>query len=190
MKPILHVLLAASLVTAPLPAAAGGPIERAIAVHAARLAAEPVAPSGSEQTGVELRWAELGPVIAGQRVTAVLSDGSRITGDAVVVRDDALVLDVKRATGSQAYAGSNAPVPRPVIRTLEIERHGGAGRTLGTVLGVLAGVVIGGWVSAEVADSAGVGIPLFLGIASGITVAGYYAGKQVSKRVTLIRIID
>ena len=189
MKAALNLLLATSLTMAPVPAAATGPLERAIAVHAARLAAEPVARSGGAQAGVELRWAELGPVVSGQRVTVVLSDGSRVTGDAVVVRDDALVLDVKRATGSRAYAGSNAPVPRPMIATIEIERHGGAGRTLGVVLGVLTGVVIGGWVSAEAADSAGVGIPLFLGIASGITVAGYYAGKQMSKRVTVIRIV-
>ena len=189
MKAALTVLLATSLVTAPVSAAATGPLERAIAAHAARLAAEPVARSGVGQPGVELRWAELGPVVSGQRITAVLSDGSRITGDAVVVRDDALVLDVKRSTGSRAYAGSNAPVPRPMITAVEVERQSGAGRTLGVVLGVLTGVVIGGWVSAEVADSAGTGIPLFLGIASGITVAGYYAGKQLTQRVTVIRIV-
>lgn len=187
MSGALHVLIAVSLTAAPVPPPSPGPLERAIAVHAARLAAEPAAPPNAERAGVELRWAELGPVVSGQRVTAVLRDGSRITGDAVVVREDALVLDVKR--GSGAYAGSNAPVPRSSIASIEVERHGGAGRTLGLVLGVLSGVVLGAWISAETADSAGVGIPLFLGVASGITIAGYYAGRQMSKRVTVIRIV-
>ena len=57
------------------------------------------------------------------------------------------------------------------------------------MLGVLTGVVIGGWVSAEAADSAGTGLPLFLGIASGITVAGYCAGKHLTRRVTVIRVV-
>ncbi|MGE3843478.1 MAG: hypothetical protein AB7I50_18050, partial [Vicinamibacterales bacterium] len=89
-----------------------------------------------------LRWSELAPVIVGHRVTAVLTDGSRVTGDALVVRDDALVME---------RAGA---VPRPSIASIEVETHRGAGRPLGIVLGVLAGVVIGGWVSGENADSA------------------------------------
>ncbi len=190
MSGTLHALIAVSLITAPTPTTPPGPIARAAAVHASRLAGD-LAPTPAEaQAGVELRWSELGPVLSGQRVTAVLRDGRRVTGQAVVVRDDALVIDVARATGSRDSAGSQAPVPRAAVATIEVERPGGAGRTLGVVLGMLTGVVLGGWISAESTDSAGVGIPLFLGIASGVTVAGYYAGKQVSRRVTVIRVVD
>ena len=190
MPGTLNALIVVSLIATPIPPPPPGPIQRAIAVHAARHAGE-LAPSPTgAQAGVELRWSELGPVLSGQRVTAVLRDGNRVKGQAVVVRDDALVIDVARATGSRAYAGPQAPVPRAAIATIEIERQGTGGRTLGVVLGVLAGIVLGAWISGETADSAGVGIPLFLGIASGITVAGYYAGKQVSRRVTVIRIVD
>ena len=191
MKSGLSLLLVACLALPSVTVNASGPIERAIAAHAARLAAEPTLAQAPGQPGkaVELRWNELGPVVAGHRVTAVLSDGSRVTGDAVVVRDDALVMDVKRSTGSRAYAEGNAPVPKSAIVLVEVEKQGGAGRTLGTVLGVLAGVVIGAWVSEETADSASTGIPLFLGVASGITLAGYYTGKSLSRQVTVIRIV-
>jgi hypothetical protein len=191
MRSRLSLLLVACLASPCAALNASGPIERAIAAHASRLATAPV-PTDAQRPpdkAVELRWSELGPVVGGRRVTAVLSDGSRVTGDAVVVREDALVMDVRKSTGSGAYAGGNAPVPRSQIALLEIEKYGGAGRPLGIVLGVLAGVVIGGWVTAEATDSAGTGIPVFLGVASGITLAGYYAGKSLSRQVTVIRVV-
>lgn len=195
MSSALTLLLAASLVAAPLPSSASisvppGPLARAVSAHAERLAKAPSPPPVQPAGGIELRWAELGPVLSGQRVTVVLKDGSRVIGDAVIVRDDALVLDVKRVSGSSSYTGNNAPVPRAGVARIEMERHGGAGKTLGVVLGVLTGVVLGGWIAGETADSAGVGIPLFLAIASGLTVGGYYVGKHASRQVTVITVAD
>ena len=187
MKRIVSLLLAAALATM-VPVSAAGPIERSIAAHAARLASSSALVLPPQSPGVALQWSELAPVVVGHRVTAVLTDGSRITGDALVVRDDALVMDVRRSTGTRAYAAGNAPLNKLSIASLEVQKQGG-GRALGIVLGVLAGVVIGGWVSGETADSAAVGIPLFLGIASGITVAGYYAGKAMSTEVTVIKLL-
>lgn len=191
MRRLLTLLLTGGLTAPSVTLGASGPLARALGEESARLVT--VASHASDPTAsgaVELRWAELASVIVGRRVTVVLSDGGRLTGDAVVVRDDALVVDVKRSTGTRAYPGGNAPIARTSIAFLEMEKSGGAGRPLGTVLGVLAGVVIGGWIAGEVADSAGVGIPTFLGVASGFTLAGFYAGKQVSREVTVIRIVD
>jgi hypothetical protein len=56
-------------------------------------------------------------------------------------------------------------------------------------VGVLSGVVLGGYVAAVTADSAGAGIATFLGIASAGTVGGYYVGKRLDKQVTLIKIV-
>ena len=66
---------------------------------------------------------------------------------------------------------------------------GAWGRHLGTVIGVMTGLLVGGYVTGQVADSAGVGIPLFLTLASGMTVAGYYTGRQLDTRVTVIRVV-
>ena len=103
----------------------------------------------------------------------------------MAVRDDALVMDV--AAGSVQRDGT---IARGSVATIRLERsRGGWGRHLGTVIGVLSGVVVGGYVSARAADSAGTGIPLFLGIASAITIAGYYAGRQLDRTTTTIRVI-
>lgn len=56
-------------------------------------------------------------------------------------------------------------------------------------MGVLSGVVLGGYVAAETTHSAGSGIATFLGIASAGTVGGYYVGKGLDRQVTLIKIV-
>jgi hypothetical protein len=149
----------------------------------------PLAPQTSSEasrTGaLSLRWNELAPVIQGQRVAVSLTDGRTVRGEVMAVRDDALVVDISR--GSVPGDGT---IPRASVTTIRLKRTpGGWGRHLGTVLGVLSGLVIGGWVTAETTDSAGTGIPLFLGVASAMTVGGYYAGKQLDQKETVIQVV-
>jgi hypothetical protein len=59
---------------------------------------------------------------------------------------------------------------------------------MGTVVGVLTGLVLGGYTASHT-NSAGAGIPVFLGIASGVSIAGYYTGKELDLRITLIKIV-
>lgn len=56
-------------------------------------------------------------------------------------------------------------------------------------VGVLSGVVVGGYVAATATDSAGAGIPTFLGIAGAASVGGYIIGREVDKRTTLIKVV-
>ena len=51
-------------------------------------------------------------------------------------------------------------------------------------------LVVGRYMAAWPANSAGTGIPAFIGIASGISVAGYFAGREIDRRVTVIRIVE
>jgi uncharacterized protein YcfJ len=108
----------------------------------------------------------------------------------VTVRDEALLLEIKKTSDTVAFPGSSATIPRESITELTVERRRGSwGRNIGTTIGVLTGVVVGGYVAGTVADSAGTGIPMFLGIASGITVGGYYAGRELDTRRTVIRVV-
>jgi hypothetical protein len=152
----------------------------------------PVSAQGKSGGGkpLELKWDELAPMIRGQRIEVTLADSTIVKGEAIAVREDTIVLDVSGSSNPQTYPNGNGSIPRGAVVLVQLERSRGSGaKTLGTVVGVLAGVVIGGYVSATVADSAGVGIPLFLGLASGITVAGYQVGKQMDRQLTTIRVV-
>ena len=169
-----------------------GPVARSIANAAADLAnsAEPAPRNTSASHIIDLRWDELGRVIEGRTVAVTLTDGSLVRGEAIVVRDDALVVDARGASEAHPYSGPNAAIPRSAVQQVKVHRSAGSsGRTLGTVVGVLTGLVVGGYIAGTAADSAGTGIPLFLGLASGITVVGYHAGKQLDTRVTVIRVV-
>jgi uncharacterized protein YcfJ len=144
----------------------------------------------AESRPLELKWGELSPMIKGQQVQLALPDGAAIQGEAIAVREEALVLDVRRTSNAKAYPKGSATIPRASITLIQVERRRGSwGRKLGTVVGVLSGVVLGGYVAAKTADSAGPGIATFLGIASAGTVGGYYVGKELDRRVTLIKIV-
>jgi hypothetical protein len=150
----------------------------------------PLAAQGSGAKPIELKWDELAPMIRGQKVDVTLADSATVHGEAVAVREDTLVLNVAGSSNPQTYPNGNGSIPRGAILLVQVERsRGSGGKALGTVVGVITGVVVGGYVSATTADSAAVGIPLFVGLASGITVAGYQVGKRMDRQVTTIKII-
>src|SRR5215208_122200 len=127
MKSILTIALASSLVVGSVPVAAQG-----------RSGAKPL----------ELKWDELAPMIRGHRVDVTIADGTTVRGEAIAVREDTLVVDVSGSSNSQTYPNGNGSIPRGAISLLEVERSRGSGaKTLGTVVGVIAGVVIGGYIS-------------------------------------------
>lgn len=132
--------------------------------------------SFAESKPVELKWSELAPLIQSRRVELTLVDGAKLKGEAVVVREDSIVL------------GSGS-IPRSSVSLIKLQRTRGSwGRKLGTVIGVLGGLVVGGYVTAVATNSAGAGIPLFLGMASGVTLGGYYIGRGIDYRTTLIKV--
>jgi hypothetical protein len=182
------------------PSAVPGPLAQSAAREAARVAAahdwaggttasdaqDPAATSGA----LELRWNELAPVISGRTITVVAPGGATLTGEVMTVRDDALLLEIKKSSNRAVYPGPSASIPREAVTQLTLERRRGSwGRNMGTIIGVLTGVVVGGYVAGTTADSAGTGIPIFLAIASGITVGGYYVGRAADTQTTVIRVV-
>ena len=144
----------------------------------------------AESKPLELKWTELAPMIAGQRVELALTQGSKVKGDVVVVREDSIVMNVTKVSAAKTYQKGSAVIPRGAIRLIRVENtRGGWGRNLGTTIGVLTGILVGGYVAGTTTQSAGAGIPLFLVIASALTVGGYHAGKRLDVRVVSIRIM-
>jgi hypothetical protein len=146
-------------------------------------------PLSAESKPLQLKWTELAPVVASQQVTLKLSDGGEVTGEAVVVREDTLVLDVRSITGTTQYAKGNATVPRNAIKLIVLTRTRSSwGRSMGTTLGIVTGLGAGG-IAASHTDSPGVGVTLVALVTSGVAVFGYYAGKALDQRTTRITMI-
>jgi hypothetical protein len=144
----------------------------------------------AESKPLELKWSELAPLISNHVVQVSLSTGGTVRGEIVAVRDDSLVIDVRSSSDSKAFPKGSASVPRSSVALLKVERtHGSWGRTIGTTLGVLTGLAVGGYTAGSTADSAGKAIPLFLVVAGGISVAGYFLGRSLDRHVTTIRIV-
>jgi hypothetical protein len=151
-------------------------------------ACQAVAPAQNRPT--ELKWGELAPVIAGHQVQIALPDGAVLKGEAVTVRDDALVMDVKKTSNADAHPKGNATLPRESVTLIQVNRNGGSwGRGLGTTVGVIAGVTLGGYTAATTTNSAGAGVATFTGIASAGAIGGYFAGKEASKKTTFIKVV-
>jgi hypothetical protein len=100
---------------------------------------------GDKAAGVEV--GELASTIQSHQVELTLTGGTRVTGDVAAIRDDAMVLDVKKSSDAKAYPKGNASIPRGSIQLVKLKRSGAWGKTLGTTLGVLSGIVVGGYVA-------------------------------------------
>jgi hypothetical protein len=147
------------------------------------------ASSQAETRPLELKWNELAPTIQGHAVELTLSGGTRVTGDVAAIRDEAMVLDVKKTTDAKAYPKGNAAIPRSSIQLVKLKRSGAWGKTLGTTLGVLSGVVVGGYVAGTTQNDVGPGVAVFLVIASAMSVGGYFLGRSADQRSTTIRVV-
>jgi hypothetical protein len=138
---------------------------------------------------LELKWNELNAAIYGQIVELTLPGAATVKGEVAAVREDGLVLEVKKTSDAKAFPKGNAVIPRSSVILLKLEKRRGTNwRMMGTTLGVLGGVVLGGYIAAKTANSPGSGIAVFLASASAISVAGHLAGRAADKRTTLIRI--
>jgi hypothetical protein len=142
----------------------------------------PLACGGAERVSgkqVELHWSELGPFIAARQIKAVLTNGTYIKGRAIAVNPDALVLDKKGRTS----------IPRESVSTISVtETKGVAGRITLTLVGTLACGAGAGYIGVQAAGSGGLGAAL-AGVTAACGVGGYYAGRAIDRRTTLIKIL-
>ena len=162
-------------------------------LRAALLIAWVIVPAGglAQTTPLELKWNELAPMVTGHTVTLTLTEGTKVKGEAVAVRDDGMLLNISMAV--KGYAKGNGSVPRSSIVSIDLLRTRGSwGRIMGTVIGTLGGMALGAWVDARnnvLNSSVGRVTGTFVGIASAGAVAGYFGGRALDNRVTHIRVV-
>jgi hypothetical protein len=139
---------------------------------------------------MELKWSELAPIISGHNVELLAPGAIRIKGEVVSVREDALVIDVRKTSDPKSYPKGSMSLSRSSVGLLKLNRSRGSwGRGIGTAVGALCGITVGGYLAVMKTNSAGAGIPTFVGISSGITIAGYSLGRVIDKRITEIKVV-
>lgn len=136
--------------------------------------------------GERLYWSELGRVIVEREVSAPLADGKRVQGEVLAVREEGILMHVRK-TSSKQFGRGQQLVPREAVTELKIIRRQGPFKLVGGILGTIGGgaAVVGiGFVTA----GAGA-LPAALLLWPMCGVGGYYAGKAADKRTTVISVM-
>jgi len=137
----------------------------------------------------ELRWHELAAVIVGHVVSIRLPQGELVTGQALAVRDQSLMLDIGKTSDPSRYPKGQASILRASITEVRVLQQRGSGaRILGSVVGALVGVVGGAEIAVHGAHTEAAGVSTFSAVAVACTVGGYYLGRSVDRSWTQLRI--
>ena len=137
----------------------------------------------------EVRWNELATLLVGHQVSVPLGGGVVVEGETLSVREEALMLDIRKTSDASRYPKGQTPIPRASITEVQIMEHRGAGgRILGTVVGALVGMVAGGEMAVHGAHSEAAGVSIFTASAVACTVSGYYAGRSSDRHSTWLRV--
>jgi hypothetical protein len=138
---------------------------------------------------IQLKWTELGAIAIGHDVRLALPGGAVLQGEIEAVRDDSLVMIVAKTSDRKAFPKGQNSIPRASVSVVELKKTGGiSGRVVGTTTGAIGGLTISGEIIGHSNMSEGPAITVFLVATIGTTVAGYFAGRMVDRRVIRIRI--
>ena len=144
----------------------------------------------AESRPIELKWSELESHIRGRKIELVLPDGALLKGEVEAVREDELVLNVKKTSDSKAHPKGNAVIPRASVNLLALKESSGKwGRSVGVTLGALTGITLGSYVAIQNTHSAATGLSTFLTLAGAGTLTGYFIGASLDHRVKHIRVV-
>ena len=137
---------------------------------------------------VQISWEELSALVIDKRISTTLPDGTRLEGEALAVRPEALVLDVQKTSNKKLHSKGQTEVPRLAVSEVRVIRiRGPVMRIIGGFLGGIGGAFATGALG-FVTDSMAVLVPmLLLGIPLA-AVAGYYAGKLADTHTTRLLI--
>ncbi|MEO8049901.1 MAG: hypothetical protein ABI833_05750 [Acidobacteriota bacterium] len=152
------------------------------------LAGQPMATAAPKP--LELTWSELSSKIQGRTIELTLPGGTTVGGEVAVVREESLVLNVRKTSDVKDYPKGSATIPRASVTVLSlIETEGKWGRKMGTGLGTLAGVLAGGFIAGTTAPSPGAGLAMFGAVTGAGSLGGYYLGKSADRKTILIRLV-
>ena len=136
----------------------------------------------AETKAVEIKWSELSSLVTGHAIEFTTKEGVSLKGDVVAVRPEELVLNVRRSSNPKLTPIGGAVIARASLDSFRLVRTRGKwGRSVGTTLGVVSGLTLGGYAAA--------GIATFLVITGAVTVAGHYLGRSADRKTTSFQIV-
>ena len=149
-----------------------------------------LSPAIAGTSKVEVPWDRLSPLILGHTVNLVLPGGTAVTGEVIAVRADSLSMEVRKTSDAKVQPKGSASIPRASVTTLQLtEAKGMGGRVLGVVVGALVGVVAGAEIVAHTSNTEAAAVATFTGVSVAGAVGGYYTGKGVDRKTTIIRVV-
>ncbi len=140
-----------------------------------------------KQNRAELAWNELGDIIVEKTVSTVLPDGTRIRGEVLAVRPDALVMNVQKSSAGRVHPLGQAVISRVGLTELRVIRNKGPVKAAGGVLGAVGSLSAVSYASAAT-ESALVALFGLLFVLPMAIVGGYYLGKLADRHTTVITI--
>ena len=141
---------------------------------------------------VDAKWEELGGLISGKKIALRLPDGAAIEGKVASVQADSLTLMIAKSSNAQSYPKRETSIPRASVSTIRLLEMRIIGRVAGTVVGAVIGV--GTVVAIAVGNgifnkpSGGENAAEVVALV-GLPVAGYFIGRSLDRKDTLIKIV-
>ena len=130
-------------------------------------------------------------MVVGQRVAMVMPEGIRIKGEVLSVRDDGLLMNIRKTGNKKDYAKGQALIPRAHVSLITRRRRCGVGyRAILTPVGFLIGGGLGAGVMTGFGHSTPSDRGAYLGLTVMIaaTVGGYFWGKRLDTEVMHIKV--
>jgi len=101
---------------------------------------------------VELSWGDLSPLIVDRRITLHLPEDVRIKGRVLSVRNDGLLMSVKKTNNKKAYPKGQSLIPRAHVSLIDLRRKRGVKyRWILTPIGVGLGAAL--YVACAIAEN-------------------------------------
>lgn len=135
---------------------------------------------------VQVAWSELAPLTVDKKVSLNLADSKRVQGEMLAVRPDEVVLNIQKSSDRKLYPNGQASIPRGAFSEIRVIRDKGPGKLVGGIAGTVGGLFA--TVGLAVATNGAAALPALILLWPAAAVAGYYAGKALDRRTTIITI--
>ena len=135
----------------------------------------------------QMGWNDLS-ALTGKTLRVVMPDGAVISGKAMTVESDALLINIRQTSKPDAYPKGEFRVPRASLKAFEIRGKSIHYRIIGTTLGSAAGLTVGAVTAWRLYGLGGGGgaVATLFGIGAGGAAGGYLLGNVADSKTTTV----